>query len=232
MRPITIAAWLSMGARRVKTSTVMSSAGKDGIPTTFGTARIIVADDEHLVALGIANSLRDLGHDVVATAPDGEAAVALARQHLPDLALLDLRMPKLSGTEVAMVIYEELGIPSLVVSAYSDEEYVSKIQGYGESSGVFGYLLKPVGADELRVSIGVARHRAATDAHHIKRIEQLERNLVNRRIVEQAKWKLVEVMNITEPAAHEKLQKLARDGRRPLVEIAKQILDAPNPSTI
>lgn len=210
----------------------MSSGTKDGIPTTFGPARVIVADDEHLVALGIANSLRDLGHEVVGTAPDGEAAVALARQHLPDLALLDLRMPKLSGTEVAMVIYEELGIPSLVISAYSDQEYVSRIQGYGESSGVFGYLLKPVGVDELRVGIGVARHRAATDAHHVKRIEQLERNLVNRRIVEQAKWKLVEVTKISEPAAHEKLQKMARDCRRPLVEIAKQILESADPSKI
>ncbi|MGE3107993.1 MAG: ANTAR domain-containing response regulator [Phycisphaerales bacterium] len=203
----------------------MNSPSKDGIPTTFGPARIMVADDEHLVALGIASSVRDLGHEVVGTAPDGEAAVTMARQLLPDLALLDLRMPKLSGTEVAMIIYEELAIPSLVISAYSDQEYVSKIQAYGESSGVFAYLLKPVGVDELRVSIGVARHRAASDAHHIKRIEQLERNLVNRRIVEQAKWKLVETTNMTEPAAHEKLQKMARDCRRPLVEIAKQILE-------
>jgi len=203
----------------------MGSASTDGVPTTFGPSRVIVADDEHLVAMGIANNLRDLGHDVVGIAPDGESAVTLAREHIPELALLDLRMPKLSGTEVAMVLYEELGIPSLIISAYSDQEYINRIQSYGEASGVFGYLLKPVGLDELRVSIGVAVHRAATDSHHVKRIEQLERNLTNRRVVEQAKWKLVDRLKIGEPDAHDKLQKMARDRRRPLAEIAKLVLD-------
>lgn len=207
----------------------MGAASSDGVPTSFGPLRVIVADDEHLVAMGIVNNLRDLGHDVVGIAPDGEAAVSLARELLPALALVDLRMPKLSGTEVAMILYEELGIPSLIVSAYSDQEYISRIQGYGESSGVFGYLLKPVGTDELRVSIGVAVHRSATDNHHTCRIEQLERNLANRRVVEQAKWKLVETQKITEPAAHEKLQKLARDRRKPLVEIARQVMESNEP---
>lgn len=207
----------------------MGTASSDGVPTSFGPLRVIVADDEHLVAMGIVSNLRDLGHDVVGVAPDGEAAVSLAREHLPMLALVDLRMPKLSGTEVAMILYEELGIPSIIISAFSDQEYISRIQGYGESSGVFGYLLKPVGTDELRVSIGVAVHRSATDSHHVSRIEQLERNLANRRVVEQAKWKLVEIHKITEPAAHEKLQKLARDRRKPLVEIAKQVMESSEP---
>jgi response regulator NasT len=90
---------------------------------------------------------------------------------------------------------------------------------------VYGYLLKPVGGDELRVGVGIALQRAAVDQHRAGRIEQLERNLTNRRLVEQAKWKLVEKLKITEPAAHNKLQRVARDRRRPLIEVAKSVLD-------
>ncbi len=204
----------------------MAQTKSDSIPTSFGPCRALVADDEHLIAIGIASNLRDLGHEVVGIASDGEAAVALAREQAPDLALLDLRMPKLSGTEVAMILYEELAIPSVIISAYSDQEHVQRIQGYGASSGVYGYLLKPVGVDELRVSVGVARQRAAVDLHRAGRIEQLERNLANRRTVEQAKWKLVEKLKITEPVAHDKLQRVARDRRRPLIDIARSVLES------
>jgi len=197
----------------------------DTVPTSFGPCRVLIADDEHLIAIGISSNLKDLGHEVIGIASDGEAAITLAREQQPDLAILDLRMPKLSGSEVAMIIYEELGIPSLIVSAYSDQEHISRIQGYGASSGVYGYLLKPVGGDELRVGVGIALQRAAVDQHRAGRIEQLERNLTNRRLVEQAKWKLVEKLKITEPAAHNKLQRVARDRRRPLVDVAKSVLD-------
>jgi response regulator NasT len=203
----------------------MGTRQPDSVPTTFGPCRALVADDEHLIAIGIASNLRDLGHEVVGIASDGEAAFALAREQSPELALLDLRMPKLSGAEAAMILYEELGVPSIIVSAYSDQEHVARIQGYGSSSGVYGYLLKPVGVDELRVSLGVARQRAAVDQHRADRISQLENNLANRRTVEQAKWKLVERLKITEPVAHDRLQRVARDRRRPLIEIARRVIE-------
>lgn len=196
------------------------------VPTKFDGCRVLVADDEHLVATGIASALRELGHEVVAVVGDGEAAIEAARKLKPDLALLDIRMPKMSGIDAAAVLSQELTIPSLIVSAYSDEEHVSKIQGNGLSSGVFGYLLKPVSTDELRVMIGTVRHRAAVEGYKSKRVDQLESNLANRRTVEQAKWKLVEKMKVTEPVAHEKLQRMARDRRRPLIEIAKGILES------
>ncbi len=200
------------------------SKSNDGVPTTFGSCKILIADDEHLVATGIAAHVRDLGHKVVGIAADGEAAIALARESSPNLALLDIRMPKASGIDVAMLLYKELGIPSVIVSAYSDEEHVSRIQSHGADSGVYGYLLKPVSKDELRVTIGTAQQRASIDNFHSTRISQLEQNLHNRRIVEQAKWLLVEKKGMTEPQAHEKLQKVARDRRRPLVEIAQAVI--------
>src|SRR5690606_26161242 len=100
-----------------------------------------------------------------------------------------------------------------------------RIQSYGKSTGVYGYLLTPVGADDLRVSLAVARQRAATDQYHLERIATLEKNLANRRTVEQAKWKLVEQFKMTEPQAHDKLQKMARDRRKPLVDVARAIIE-------
>jgi response regulator NasT len=202
-----------------------SKPGKDeSIPTSFGPCRVLIADDEHLVATGISGSVTELGHKVIGIAPDGEAAVAMARQHKPELALLDIRMPKMTGIEVAMVLQQELGIPSIIVSAYSDEEHVGRIHSYGECAGVYGFLLKPVSKEELRVTIGVALQRSAVDNHNSTRIHQLENNLVNRRTVEAAKWILVQKTGITEPQAHEKMQRAARDRRKPLVEIAQIVI--------
>lgn len=188
--------------------------------------RVLIVDDEHLVATGLAALVDGLGHQVVGIAPDGEAGIAMAGEHKPDIVLLDIRMPGMLGTEVARKIYELHHCPAIIVSAYSDEEHLAEIRDGGASSGVFGYLLKPVAQDELRVTLSVAVQRASIDNHFSGRVSQLERNLANRRTVEQAKWMMVEVMKITEPQAHEKLQRLARDKRRQLVEIAQEIINA------
>jgi response regulator NasT len=187
--------------------------------------RVLVADDEHLVAMGLVTMLEEIGHEVVGVAADGEAAVELARRHRPELALLDIRMPKVNGIDVANALQRELGIPSIIVSAYSDDEHLSRMQEHGSESGIYGYLLKPISGDELRVAIRVARQRVAVDGHRAERVKQLEQNLANRRIVEQAKWRLVETMKMTEPAAHDHLQKLARNTRRPLVDVARGVLE-------
>ncbi len=197
----------------------------ESVPTSFGPVRVLVADDEHLVATGLANSAADLGHKIVGIAADGEIAVQMAREHKPDLALLDIRMPKLSGVDAALLLFSEMEIPSIIISAYSDEENVRKIHSHGEAAGIFGYVLKPVSREQLSVAIGIALQRAAVNRMQSGRIDQLENNLQHRRTVEQAKWILVEKKKVTEPQAHEMLQKLARDGRKPLVEIAKVVVE-------
>lgn len=196
----------------------------EAVKTQFGTCRVLVADDEHLVATGLAGIVRDLGHTVVGVASDGIQAVELAGKHTPDVCLLDIRMPNMDGISAALKIYETLGIPSLIISAYSDEDHLAQIQRNGLSSGVFGYLLKPVAQEELRVQLGVLVHRAEVDRFRSGRVNQLETNLQNRRTVEQAKWKMVETSAITEAEAHERLQRMARNRRLPLVEIARGVL--------
>lgn len=200
------------------------SPGVDGIPKAFAAVNILIVDDEHLVALGIASSVRELGHTVVGIAGHADAATKLAREVRPDLVLMDISMPEKDGIDTARSIFLDLGIPSVIVSAYSDQENLSRIHAAGESAGILGYLLKPVTRESLRVQIGVAIQRATIDVHQRQRIGQLESNIANRRTVEQAKWIIVSRRRITEPEAHDLLQKLARDRRKPLLEIAQAVI--------
>lgn len=182
--------------------------------------RILVADDEHLMATGLTTSLAALGHSVIGPVSDGESAIDCARQEPPDLAILDIRMPGIGGLEAARILWSEMGIPTIIISAFSDPTYIEQAQ----QTGVFGYLLKPVSSENLRVTLSIAWARATNQAENSARITQLERTLAGRRSVEQAKWKLIEENGLTEPQAHAMLQKAARNGRRSLAEVADGVL--------
>ncbi len=182
--------------------------------------RVLIADDEHLMATGLASSMRSLGYDIVGPASSGQEALDLAKAERPDLALLDIRMPDIDGLVVAGVLWHELAVPVIIVSAFSDSDYTER----SKELGVFGYLLKPVSTENLRVTLAIAWARAREHENQRKRIHQLENTLSNRKIVEQAKWSLIERENLSEPDAHARLQRAARNNRRPLVEVAKDVL--------
>ena len=189
--------------------------------SAHGPKRIIVADDEHLVATGICASLTDLGYQVVGPSADGEETIKLCQREKPDLALLDIRMPKMNGLEAAKTIFKQYGVPVMILSAYSDPEYVST----AAEIGVFGFLLKPASQDHLRVSIEVAWRRYHDYIDNGLEIGFLKQRLDDRKTIEQAKWFIVQRKGNTEPEAMKMLQKQARNSRRPLIEVAKSILD-------
>lgn len=182
---------------------------------------MLIADDEHLMATGLASSIRSLGYTVVGPVGDGRAAVELARQDPPDLAILDIRMPEMDGLSAAEHLWNDAAVPTIIVSAFSDKRYIE----HAQEIGVFGYLLKPVSTENLRVTLAIAWARATSHEVQRKRITQLETTLTNRKIVEQAKWTLIESEGLSEPEAHAKLQRTARNNRRPLVEVAQEVLD-------
>lgn len=183
--------------------------------------RVLVADDEHLVASGVAVNLRELGYEVIGPASDGEEAIALCESTHPDMALLDIRMPKRDGLSAAEVVFRQLGIPVMIFSAYSDPEYVAS----GNRVGVFGYLLKPVTQDQMRVGISVAWGRFLDYAHQHSEIHSLRERLEQRKIIEQAKWIIVKRRGLEEPDAMRLLQKQARNNRRTLVDVARSVLE-------
>jgi len=192
-----------------------------GSPSQPGPKWVLVADDEHLVASGICGSLRALRMEVVGPFADGAAAIAGADSGQgADLALLDIRMPGQDGLEIARCLWDRFALPSIIVSAYSDQSYVERAQ----QTGVFGYLLKPVTTESLRVAISVAWARFETARAADKRIQQLELSIAHRRKIEQAKWKIVEREGKTEAEAHNHLQRKARDERRKLIDVAEDVL--------
>lgn len=181
---------------------------------------VLVADDEHLVAAGLVANLKSIGINACAVARTGEEAIRLATDARPQMALLDIRMPEMDGLECAARLWSEQGIPSVIVSAYSGDQYLAQ----AAQTGVFGYLLKPVTLESLRAAVTVAWARASNLAETSGRVQQLEDTLAARRAVEQAKWKMVSDEGVTEPDAHAALQKAARSARRRIADIANDYL--------
>jgi response regulator NasT len=182
---------------------------------------ILIAEDEHLLARSLSSDLVELGYTVVGPAPNGQNAVELARIHKPDMALLDIRMPVMDGLAAGQILYSQMGIPVVILSAYSDPPYLQA----GARMGVFGYLLKPVSLDELRVTITVSWSRFLEQKRLTGQVDELKVKLEHRKIIEKAKGLLMKNMSLSEEEAMRALQKQARDSRRPMVELAKALLD-------
>src|SRR5499427_363182 len=119
--------------------------------------RILVAEDETIIRLDLRDLLERSGFEVCAEARDGEEAVALARSEQPDLAIMDVKMPKLDGIEAARRILESRPIPIVMLTAYGQDELVSR----AVEAGVFGYLVKPFRESDLLPAIQTARARYA-----------------------------------------------------------------------
>jgi AmiR/NasT family two-component response regulator len=118
--------------------------------------RVLIAEDETIIRMDLRGLLEKNGFQVVAEAGDGEQAVELARTSDPDVAVIDLRMPKLDGIEAARRIYAERPLPIVMLTAYSDRANVENAIG----AGVFAYLVKPFRETDVvpAVRAAVARH--------------------------------------------------------------------------
>jgi response regulator NasT len=184
--------------------------------------RILVADDEHLVAEVISKSLLTLGYEVVGPVANGEQAIELARREQPDMAVLDIRMPKVDGLAAARALSGEMDLAVLMVTAYSDESYLRD----SCQIGVHGYVLKPTSTEQLRVAIAMAWARFHQQRSLSTEVTRLQTSLERRKVIEQAKWILVEKCGLSEADAHRRLQKQARDRRKTMAEVAASILES------
>jgi two-component system, response regulator PdtaR len=182
--------------------------------------RFLIADDEALHNLALTSQLEALGHQVVATASNGQEAVDLAREKKPDMAILDIRMPVMKGPDAAKRIHEESPIPIIILSAYSDTRTVEE----ATRSPIFHYLVKPVDPDDLAPAIAVARARFVEWKRAREERDSLELKLEERKVLERAKGILMETRQMTEQEAYRFLQKTSQDKNTPMIELAKKIL--------
>lgn len=183
--------------------------------------RILVAEDETIIRLDLKDMLARAGFDVCAEARDGEEAVALARSEEPDLAIMDVKMPKLDGIEAARRILDERPIPIVMLTAYGQEEIVSR----AVEAGVFGYLVKPFREQDLLPAIQAARARHEELQAVREEAESLAEALAARKVIERAKGLLMQKEGLSEDAAFARLRKASQVSGRPLKVIAEAVVD-------
>jgi AmiR/NasT family two-component response regulator len=182
--------------------------------------RILVAEDETIIRLDLVELLRRAGMDVVAEAHDGEEAVVLARELQPDLAIMDVKMPKLDGIEAARRIINERPIPIVMLTAYGQEELVAR----AAEAGVFGYLVKPFRESDLLPAIHTARARHEELAALREEAESLAEALAARKAIERAKGLLMEKEGLSEADAFARLRKASQVSGRPLKVVADAVV--------
>ena len=182
--------------------------------------RILIAEDETIIRLDLRDLLERAGFDVCAEAKDGEEAVALARSEQPDVAILDVKMPKLDGIEAARRILEERPLPIVMLTAYGQDELVAR----AVEAGVFGYLVKPFREQDLLPAIHTARARH--DELNALRAEadSLGEALAARKAIERAKGLLMEKEGLSEDEAFARLRKASQVSGRPLKVVAEALI--------
>src|SRR5438477_1277870 len=182
--------------------------------------RILVAEDETIIRLDLRALLERAGFDVCAEARDGIEAIDLARSEQPDLAVLDVKMPRLDGIEAARRILDERPIPIVMVTAYGQDELVSR----AVEAGVFGYLVKPFREGDLLPAIKTARARYEELAALREEAESLAEALAARKAIERAKGLLMEKEGLSEQEAFERLRRASQISGRPLRVVAEALI--------
>ncbi|MCM3572300.1 response regulator [Mesobacillus subterraneus] len=182
--------------------------------------RLMVVEDESIVRMDVSLMLEDAGYSVVAQAGDGEKAVEQAFEHKPDLIIMDIKMPKLNGLKASEIISKKTGTPILLLTAYSQKEFVDK----AKNANIFGYLVKPITETSLIPAVEIALQQAERSSKFQKKLNQMENKLKSRKMIEKAKGILMSRMNLPEDAAFQKMRKISMDKQVPMESIAKRII--------
>ena len=182
--------------------------------------RILVAEDETIIRLDLREIHERAGFAVCAEARDGEEAVELAARDRPDLAILDVKMPRLDGIEAAKRILEERPIPIVMVTAYGERELVAR----AVEAGVFGYLVKPFRETDLLPAIETARARHEELTALREEAESLADALAARKAIERAKGLLMAKEGLSEEDAFARLRKASQVSGKPLKVVAEAVV--------
>jgi AmiR/NasT family two-component response regulator len=178
---------------------------------------ILVADDEAIIRLGVKQILEEAGHTVY-TAENGASAIKQAASCMPDLVILDIKMPEMDGLEAARLLLDKNPLPVIFLTAYGEQALIER----AARLPVMGYLVKPIKEAELLAMIEVAAARHAEQARTARTAAELEGELASRRVIDRAKGLLMQREGLSELDAYQRLQQRSRQERLTLLEAAEE----------
>jgi response regulator NasT len=183
--------------------------------------RVVIAEDEALIRMDLAEMLGEEGYDVVGQAGDGARAVELAEQERPDLVILDVKMPVLDGIAAAQRIAEARIAPVVILTAFSQRELVERAR----DAGAMAYLVKPFSRSDLVPAIEIAVSRFTEIEVLGREVADLGEQLAARKAIDRAKGILQKELGLSEPDAFRWIQKTAMDLRRSMREVAEGVVE-------
>jgi response regulator NasT len=189
--------------------------------TSTAPRRVLIAEDEALIRMDLAEMLAEEGYDVVGQAADGEQAIALAEELRPDLVVLDVKMPKLDGIAAAQRIAGERIAPVVILTAFAQRELVERAR----DAGAMAYLVKPFSRNDLVPAIEMAVSRFREVAALEAEVGDLTERLETRKSVDRAKGVLQKDLGLSEPEAFRWIQKTAMDLRLSMRQVSDGVVE-------
>jgi len=184
------------------------------------STRVLVAEDEAIIRMDLAEMLGEAGYDVVGQAGDGEQAVELARALRPDIVIMDVKMPVMDGISAAEEIGRERICPVVMLTAFSQTELVERAR----DAGVMAYVVKPFARGDVTPAIDIALSRWAELKALEDEVADLGERLETRKAVDRAKGVLMTKLKISEADAFRWIQKTAMDRRMGMREVADAVI--------
>ncbi|MCH9728072.1 MAG: ANTAR domain-containing response regulator [Actinomycetia bacterium] len=199
----------------------MTESQTDSPNPAVKSRRVLVAEDEALIRMDLAEMLREEGYEIVGEAGDGQEAVELAESLKPDLVIMDVKMPRRDGIDAASEIAAKRIAPIVILTAFSQRELVERAR----DAGAMAYLVKPFNISDLVPAIEVAVSRFHEMAALEEEVATLSERLETRKLVERAKGLLQANQGMTEPEAFKWIQRAAMDRRTSMKRVAEVVLE-------
>ena len=184
------------------------------------TTRVVIAEDEAIIRLDLRETLEEEGYEVVGDCGRGDEAVTLVKKMIPDVVILDIKMPVMTGLEAAKLITETKICPVVMLTAFSQREIIEQAR----DAGALAYLVKPFQKSDLVPAIELAIARFAEMQALSGEVAALGAQLEIRKLVDRAKGILLDKYAMNENDAFTYIQKLAMTERVKMGEIAQRII--------